>query len=52
MSLEYPPLHIGMPISVDLILYLSVKFAWNFIDDVGFHETVKYLKNKNIYIYI
>jgi hypothetical protein len=51
MWLEYPPLHIGMPLSVDSILHSSVKFAWNFIDDVGFHETVKYLKNKNIYIY-
>jgi hypothetical protein len=48
MWLEYPPLHFGMPLSVDSILHSSVKFAWNFIDDVGFHETVKYLK----YIYI
>jgi hypothetical protein len=43
MWLEYPPLHFGMPLSVDSILHSSVKFAWNFIDDVGFHETVNNL---------
>jgi hypothetical protein len=51
LTLDNPPLHFGMPLSVDSILHSSVKFAWNFIDDVGFHETVKYLKYIYIYIY-
>ena len=52
MSFKYPPLHFGIPLPVDSILHSSVNFAWNFIDDVDFHETVKYLKYIYIYIYI